>query len=107
MKTKQSHLQLDNSNVFTMLSSLRKITTQTSVVATRILTTICSIELTNLNPYCTNLLQANSTNKRKYVCVMKSADAYNLTHNEISNNIVKCKKISELRWNDSIIEPYL
>lgn len=107
MKTKQSHLQLDNSNVFTMLSSLRKITTQTSVVATRILTTICSIELTNLNPYCTNLLQANSTNKRKYVCVSKSADAYNYTHNEISNNIVKCKKISELRWNDSIIEPYL
>ncbi len=64
-------------------------------------------ESINLNPYCTNLLQANSTTNRKFVCVKSSADAYKLTHNEISNNIVKQKKISEMRWNDSIIEPYL
>lgn len=107
MKTKQSHFQFENSNVFTMLSSARKTYLQISVVVTKHLMKILPVESKNLNPYCTKLLQVHSTNKRKYVCVSKSADAYNLTHNEISNNIVKCKKISELRWNDSIIEPYL
>lgn len=107
MKTKQSHSHIKNETLFTTLSSLRKISTQISVMATRTLMNTFTKESTNLNPYSTNLSLANSTNKRKYVCVSKSADAYNLTHNEISNNIVKCKKISELRWNDSIIEPYL
>lgn len=107
MKTKLSHFQFESETLSTTLSSLRKISTQISVMATRTLMNTFMPELTNLNPYSTNLSLANSTNKRKYVCVSKSADAYNLTHNEISNNIVKCKKISELRWNDSIIESYL
>lgn len=107
MKTKLSPFQFESETLFTTLSSLRKISTQISVMATRTLMNTFTQKLTNLNPYSTNLSLANSTNKRKYVCVSKSSDAYNLTHNEISNNIVKCKKISELRWNDSIIEPYL
>lgn len=107
MKTKLSPFQFESETLSTTLSSLRKISTQISVMATRTLMNTFMPELTNLNPYSTNLSLANSTNKRKYVCVSKSADAYNYTHNEISNNIVKCKKISELRWNDSIIEPYL
>ena len=107
MKTKQSHFQFESETLSTTLSSLRKISTQISVVVTKHLMKILPVESKNLNPYCERLLQVHSTNKRKYVCVMKSADAYNFTHNEISNNIVKCKKISELRWNDSIIEPYL
>lgn len=98
---------MKNETLFTTLSSLRKIFIQTSVLVTRQLTNFTPITLTNLNPYCTNLLQANSTRNRKFVCVKSSADAYKLTHNEISNNIVKQKKISEMRWNDSIIEPYL
>jgi hypothetical protein len=107
MKTKHSLFQSENETLSTTLLSLRRITTQISVMATRTLMNTFTKESTNLNQYSTNLSLANSTNKRKYVCVSKSADAYNLTHNEISNNIVKCKKISELRWNDSIIEPYL
>lgn len=107
MKTKQSHSHIKNETLFTTLSLLRKMNTQISVVVTKHLMKILPVESKNLNPYSTNLSLANSTNKRKYVCVSKSADAYNLTHNEISNNIVKCKKISELRWNDSIIESYL
>jgi hypothetical protein len=107
MKTKHSHFPFESETLSTTLLSLRRITTQISVMATRTLTNTFTQESTNLNQYSTNLSLANSTNKRKYVCVSKSADAYNLTHNEISNNIVKCKKISELRWNDSIIEPYL
>jgi hypothetical protein len=98
---------MKNETLFTMLLSLRKICIQTSVLVTKCLMNFSPVKLRNLNPYCTNLLQVNSTNKRKFVCVMKSADAYKLTHNEISNNILKCKKISELRWKDELIESYL
>ena len=67
-------------------------------------------ELTNLNEYSTQLSQRLSKNyqsrqkKSNFVCVYSSANAYNLTHNEISDNIVKCKKLSETRWNDNLIE---
>lgn len=98
---------MKNETLFTMLLSLRRIFIQTSVLVTKCLMNFSPVKLRNLNPYCTNLLQANSTNKRKFICVMKSADAYKLTHNEISNNILKCKKISELRWKDELIESYL
>jgi hypothetical protein len=66
--------------------------------------------LTDLNERSTALLERISKNyqshqkKSNFVCVYSSASAYNLTHNEISDNIVKCKKLSELRWNDQLIE---
>ena len=67
-------------------------------------------KLTDLNERSTALLERISKNyqshqkKSNFVCVYSSASAYNLTHNEISDNIVKCKKLSELRWNDQLIE---
>ena len=67
-------------------------------------------ELTNLNEYSTTLSQRLSKNyqsqtkKSNFVCVYSSANAYNLTHNEISANIEKCQKLSEMRWNDNLIE---
>jgi hypothetical protein len=67
-------------------------------------------ELNNLNEYSTNLIQRLSKNyqphqkKSNFICVYSSASAYNLTHNEISANIEKHQKISELRWNDELIE---
>lgn len=67
-------------------------------------------ELTNLNEYSTNLIQRLGKNyqsqqkKSNFICVSSSANAYNLTHNEISANIEKHQKISELRWNDELIE---
>lgn len=68
------------------------------------------VELTNLNHYSTNLIQhlgknyQSQTKKSNFVCVYSSANAYNLTHNEISENIEKCQKLSEARWNDQLIE---
>ena len=68
------------------------------------------VELTNLNEYSTNLVQRITKNyqshhkKSNFVCVYSSANAYNLTHNEISANIEKCQKIAEARWNDQLIE---
>ncbi len=67
-------------------------------------------ELNNLNEYSTNLIQRlsknyqNQTKKSNFVCVYSSANAYNLSHNEISENIEKCHKLSEARWNDNLIE---
>ena len=67
-------------------------------------------ELKNLNEYSTNLIQRITKNyqsqqkKSNFVCVYSSANAYNLTHNEISANIEKCQKLSEARWNDQLIE---
>jgi hypothetical protein len=66
--------------------------------------------LTNLNEYSTYLSQRitknyqNPQKKSNFVCVYSSANAYNLTHNEISENIEKCHKLSEARWNDNLIE---
>jgi hypothetical protein len=66
--------------------------------------------LTNLNEYSTQLSQRLTKNyqshqkKSNFICVYSSANAYNYTHNEISDNIIKCKKLSELRWNDNLIE---
>jgi hypothetical protein len=66
--------------------------------------------LTNLNEYSSTLLQRIGKNyqshqkKSNFICVYSSASAYNLTHNEISANIEKHQKISELRWNDELIE---
>jgi hypothetical protein len=66
--------------------------------------------LTNLNEYSSTLSQRIGKNyqshqkKSNFVCVYSSASAYNLTHNEISANIEKHQKISELRWNDNLIE---
>ena len=68
------------------------------------------VELTNLNHYSTNLILHIGKNyqshqkKSNFVCVYSSANAYNLTHNEISANIEKCQKLSEARWNDELIE---
>ena len=67
-------------------------------------------ELTNLNEYSTQLIRRIGRNyqphqkKSNFVCVYSSASAYNLTHNEISENIEKCHKLSEARWNDNLIE---
>lgn len=67
-------------------------------------------ELNNLNEYSTNLIQRLSKNyqpqqnKSNFICVYSSANAYNLTHNEIAANIEKCQKLSEARWNDNLIE---
>ena len=67
-------------------------------------------ELNNLNEYSTNLIQRLGRNyqphhkKSNFVCVYSSANAYNLTHNEVSANIEKCHKLSEARWNDQLIE---
>ena len=67
-------------------------------------------ELTNLNEYSTQLSQRLSRNyqnhqkKSNFVCVSSSANAYNLTHNEVSANIEKCHKLSQARWNDGLIE---
>jgi hypothetical protein len=66
--------------------------------------------LTNLNEYSTQLSQHLSKNyqshqkKSNFVCVSSSANAYNLTHNEIAANIEKHQKLSEARWNDNLIE---
>jgi hypothetical protein len=66
--------------------------------------------LTNLNEYSSNLIRHIGRNyqsqqkKSNFICVYSSANAYNLTHNEISANIEKHQKISELRWNDNLIE---
>jgi hypothetical protein len=67
-------------------------------------------ELNNLNEYSTNLIQRLSKNyqhhqkKSNFVCVYSSANAYKLTHNEVAENIEKCQKLSEARWNDELIE---
>ncbi len=67
-------------------------------------------ELQNLNEYSSRLLLRLGKNyqsqqkKSNFICVYSSASAYNLTHNEISANIEKHQKISELRWNDDLIE---
>jgi len=67
-------------------------------------------KLTDLNEHSTTLLERISKNyqphhkKSNFVCVSSSANAYNLTHNEISANIEKCHKLSEARWNDQLIE---
>jgi len=67
-------------------------------------------ELTNLNEYSSTLLQRIGKNyqhpnkKSSFVCVYSSANAYNYSHNEISENIEKCHKLSEARWNDGLIE---
>ena len=67
-------------------------------------------ELKNLNEYSTNLIQRfgrnyqNHQKKSNFVCVYSSANAYNLTHNEVAANIEKCQKLSEARWNDNLIE---
>jgi hypothetical protein len=66
--------------------------------------------LQNLNEYSSRLLLRLGKNyqshqkKSNFVCVYSSANAYNLTHNEISANIEKYQKISEARWNDNLIE---
>jgi hypothetical protein len=66
--------------------------------------------LIDLKPYTSQLLQRigrnyqNHQKKSNFVCVYSSANAYNLTHNEISANIEKCQKIAEARWNDQLIE---
>ena len=67
------------------------------------------VELTNLNHYSTNLIEQIGKNyqshkKSNFVCVSSSANAYNLTHNEVAANIEKCQKLSEARWNDELIE---
>ena len=66
-------------------------------------------ELKNLNEYSSNLIRRIGRNyqshkKTNFICVSSSASAYNLTHNEISENIEKCHKLSEARWNDNLIE---
>ena len=71
---------------------------------------IAPLELTNLNEYSSTLLQRIGKNyqshqkKSNFICVYSSANAYNLTHNEVSANIEKCQKLSEARWNDQLIE---
>jgi hypothetical protein len=66
--------------------------------------------LQNLSEYSSNLIRHIGRNyqsqqkKSNFVCVYSSANAYNLTHNEISANIEKCQKLSEARWNDNLIE---
>jgi hypothetical protein len=67
--------------------------------------------LTNLNEYSTLLIQRigktyqhPQQKKSNFVCVYSSANAYNLTHNEVADNIEKCHKLSEARWNDNLIE---
>ena len=72
---------------------------------------IVNSKLTDLNEHSTTLLERISKNyqhpqqkKSNFVCVYSSANAYNLTHNEISENIEKCHKLSEARWNDQLIE---
>lgn len=67
-------------------------------------------ELQNLSEYSSKLIgrigknYQSQTKKSNFICVYSSASAYNLTHNEISANIEKHQKISELRWNDELIE---
>ena len=67
-------------------------------------------ELKNLNEYSSNLIRRigrnyqNHQKKSNFVCVYSSANAYNLTHNEVAANIEKCHKLSEARWNDGLIE---
>ena len=68
-------------------------------------------ELTNLNECSTKYIQritknyqSHQTKKSNFVCVSSCANAYNLSHNEISANIEKCQKLSEARWNDQLIE---
>ena len=70
-----------------------------------------AFRIDNLNEYSSTLLQRigknyqpHQTKKSNFICVSSSASAYNLTHNEISANIEKHQKISELRWNDNLIE---
>jgi hypothetical protein len=71
---------------------------------------IAPLELTNLNEYSSTLLQRIGKNyqshqkKSNFICVSSCANAYNLTHNEISANIEKHQKLSEARWNDQLIE---
>jgi hypothetical protein len=67
--------------------------------------------LTNLNECSTKYIQritknyqSHQTKKSNFVCVSSCANAYNLSHNEISANIEKCQKLSEARWNDQLIE---
>jgi hypothetical protein len=66
--------------------------------------------LIDLKPYTSQLLQRIGRNyqhqqkKSNFVCVCSSANAYNLTHNEVAANIEKYQKISEARWNDQLIE---
>lgn len=51
------------------------------------------------------IYQPHQTQKKSnFVCVSSCANAYNYSHNEISANIEKCKKLSEARWNDELIE---
>ena len=50
------------------------------------------------------IYQPHQKKKSNFVCVYSSANAYNLSHNEISANIEKCQKLSEARWNDQLIE---
>ena len=111
-------------NIFTKLRSYSSKTTMNSVkqlLSHKIIGVIremehwigirmLPLELTNLNEYSTTLSQRLSKNyqsqtkKSNFICVSSSASAYNLTHNEISANIEKHQKISELRWNDELIE---
>jgi hypothetical protein len=67
--------------------------------------------LQNLSEYSSNLIRRIGRNyqnhpqkKSNFICVSSCANAYNLTHNEISANIEKCQKLSEARWNDQLIE---
>ena len=68
-------------------------------------------ELQNLNEYSSRLLlrlgrnyQNHQQKKSNFVCVSSCANAYNYSHNEISENIEKCHKLAEARWNDGLIE---
>jgi len=95
---------------FEKLLLSRKITMAIRELEYWIGTPLLKRELTNLNDYCSNLMQQIEKNyqrpqkKSNFVCVYSSANAYNLSHNEISANIEKCQKISEARWNDNLIE---
>jgi hypothetical protein len=66
--------------------------------------------LTNLNECCTKSIRRITNHyqhpqkKSNFVCVSSSANAYNLTHNEVAANIEKHQKLSEARWNDNLIE---
>lgn len=96
---------------FLLTESLpHKITTVTKRMAQIAGIRFVSNELQNLNEYSTSLIHRigrnyqSHQNKSNFICVSSSANAYNLTHNEISANIEKCQKLSELRWNDNLIE---
>ena len=96
---------------FKTQSLLPKITTVVRELEYWIGTPILKRELTTLSEYSTSLSERLSKNyqhpqtkKSNFVCVYSSANAYNLTHNEISENIEKCHKLSEARWNDNLIE---